>query len=103
MEWLPLAGVVIPSVTAIGVAWLRASRAAHEGQIRALCQRVGRLEGDGPLVRTRLHEVETEIHTLPVTLSKHFVERREWDQAQKAGDEIHRDHAKRISNLENGR
>ena len=96
MDALGWAQVVVPTVTGLGVAWIGATAAVRERRMKTI-------ESELDRVRRRSHDSAGAVQGLPVTLRAHFVDRREWEQAQKAGDDIHHDHARRISDLENGR
>lgn len=93
MEALKWAEVILPTATALGVAWMGVTAAARERRLKSIESEIDRL-------RRRSHDTVADVQRLPVSLEPHFVERREWEQAQKAGDAIHTDHAKRISDLE---
>jgi len=94
MDALAWAQVVVPTVTGIGVAWIGATAAGRERRLKAI-------EAEVEKVRVRSHAVMATVQGLPMALRAQFVERNEWTQAQKAGDDIHRELSTRLSHLEN--
>lgn len=96
MDVTQVLGIVLPALSGLGVAWIKATQADKE-------RRLVSLEGEMDKVRKRSHDLTAQVQGLPSSLEPHFVERREWEQAQKAGEAIHLDHARRISDLERRR
>lgn len=94
MDVLEWAKVVIPTITGLSVALMGLAAAARTRRIEAI-------ELSQERTRKQAHELRNIVHNLPATLRLSFVERGEWVQAQKAGDDIHADHARRIGALEN--
>ncbi|MGE0445586.1 MAG: hypothetical protein AB7P99_10180 [Vicinamibacterales bacterium] len=91
-QWLHGLGIVVPLLSALAVARMAMAKASAD-----------RDREDMATVRQRTHKLVQDMQSLPSTLRPFFVDRGEWDEAQKAGDDIHRDHSERIRALEQRR
>ncbi len=102
-DWYKLSLIVGPLLTAVltATAAIYASRAKAK-QAADEKWRQG-VDKDIESVRGWTHEHARRFQGLPTVLRPHFVERGEWDEAQKAGDDIHKDHSERIRSLEQRR
>lgn len=63
-------------------------------------QRADALASDVALLRTRTHDISNQVQRLPTTLAAQFVERREWEQAERSADHTHATMNDRIGALE---
>ena len=63
-------------------------------------QRSDALAEDVALLRTRSHDLINQMQRLPTTLAAQFVERREWEQAERSADHIHATMNDRLGALE---
>lgn len=91
--WAEIVNPFLSVIAMVAIAIYSKREAARRESARQMAE-------DVATVRKRTHEIVNELQRLPSALKPHFVERGEWQQAERSADHIHETMNDRLAALE---